>query len=284
LKKNKIIKFKDHDHSYHHGQKKFISVNKLLGKYGFDFDEDYWLTYKAIESNVPGFIKKYFVYGFNFETNVPKVDELLDAFYFDLDYVDIDQEKNKIKSEWEQSSVLGTKFHKGQEDLAEECGYIVNPYDGKKYELIEKPKLISGYDNVSTLKFLKNLKDGAYSELLITSFLYGVAGQGDEVFIETVDGIRYVDIGDHKTNKKTPKYREKGKTCLEPIEHIYDCTFAKYWLQVSMYAYLLQILGYVVRTVGFYHYSNYDYSTKKVITVKYLEQECEDILNNFNKK
>lgn len=283
MKKNTIVKFKEEDHSYWGGKKKFISVNGLLDHFGFEFDMDYWLPRKALEKHIPNYYKLYFAKGFNFEERNPPTEKLIKAFEPVLDKLGlcIGEITADVRDDWIMSGIKGTAFHNEREDEAYDLGYIINPFDGKKYTTRQKPPISKDYDNLSTLDFLKNLEDGAYTELLVFSVLHFLAGQVDEVFIETVKGIRYIDIGDHKTNNKKPTLSKKNGTCLYPIEHLYDCKFVKYQLQLSMYAKLLEMLGYKVRNLGIYHYKDYDVSTKKIITFKYLSKECDDILDTY---
>lgn len=282
MKKNVIVKFRDEDHSYWHGKTKYTSVNGLLGNFGFEFDRDFWLVYKGIESILPDIGKRYFACGFNFADRKPSPETLIEVFQHDLDLSGstIEELTAIVSDTWDNSATTGTEFHNYCEDKAYDDGFIVNPYDGKEYTIREKPKISKGFDNTSNLNFLRELKDGSYAELLVFSKEHRISGQADEVFIETIDGVRYVDIGDHKTNRKKPEYKKGSNgTCFYPIDHLYDCTYTKYWLQVSMYAHLLERLGYVVRNVGFYHYENYDYSTKDVVKMKYLGRECKDLLD-----
>jgi hypothetical protein len=283
LKNNAIVKFKDEDHSYWRGKTQFISVNGLLGNFGFKFDEDYWLPRKALSDNIPNYWKLYFKKGFDFDKRKPELETLITAFEPEMNQLgtSIGELCALKKDEWIQSSVKGTAFHHEQENLAYELGYIENPFDGKKYNTKQKPNVPKGFDNISSLEFLKNMEDGAYTEVLVFSLLHLLAGQIDELFIETIDGVRYVDLGDHKTNKKKPKLTDKYGTCLYPIEHLGDCNYIKYQLQLSMYALLLEMLGFKVRNLAIYHYENYDVNTKNVITFKYLKKECQDILDVY---
>lgn len=281
MKKNIIVKFKDEDHSYWNGKQQYLSVNKLLSNFGFYFDRDYWMVHKAIERSIPEFYKKYFRKGFDFNERKPSPEKLLQSFKKEIESYDVVIEEiiAKVCDEWSDSAINGTKFHMDQEDKAYSLGYMINPYDGKKYTIQEKPKLTQGFDNLSNIDFLSNLRDGSYSELLIFDEKYRIAGQSDETYIETIKGVRYVDIGDHKTNGKVPKNDAKNGTCFHPIDHLNDNTYIKYQMQVSMYANMLSRFGFVPRHVGFYHYKNYDESTKKVFKLNYLGRECTDILN-----
>jgi hypothetical protein len=212
LKKNIIVKFRDEDHSYWRGSKQLTSVNKVLALFGFDFDTDYFSVRKAMSNNIENFWKIYFAKGFNFEDRVPNLVDLLDHFESIMEErgYELSEEVVKVLDEWEAAAQRGTDFHNKEEDLAYENGFIINPYDGKEYIIREKPEVPKGFDNASNLNFLKDLKDGAYAELVLFSAEHLVSGQSDETFIETIDGVRYVDIGDHKTNSKRPNPKQSN--------------------------------------------------------------------------
>lgn len=283
MKKNINVGFKNPTHQYFNEGNEYISVNKLLSLFGFDFDREFMLVYKTLDRIIPKFAQSYFASGFDFDYRRPKPEELEFTFLTTVNSLGLDllEEIKKTDELWNLSSIKGTEFHDDRESEAHETGFIINPFDMKEYKVNPKIDIPEGWDNWSSIEFLKNLKDGAYTELLVFLSKYGLSGQIDEVLIETVGNIRYIDIGDHKTNNKKPKYENKNGTCYYPIDHLYDCTYTKYWLQVSLYAYILEQYGFTVRNLGIYHYSDYDVSTKKVITLKYLKKECAQILSQY---
>ena len=276
MKKNQIITFSEENHSYFLEKERLESVNGVLKLYGFEFDSDYWSVHKAIEANVTDFYKLFFK-KFNFEDRLPTQEQLIDYFSHLLGDICLGEEVCKVEDEWEESRTNGTLFHAYRETEAHERSFIVNPFTGEKFITQPVPKIPEGFANASHANMSK-LKDGAHTELLIPSINHMIAGQADEVFIETIGKTRFVDIGDHKTNNKLPKL-EGTKTLTYPLDHLIDCTYTKYQLQVSLYAYMMELHGYVPRTLGFYHYKNYDVSTKKVVTFKYLREECKQILD-----
>jgi hypothetical protein len=84
------------------------------------------------------------------------------------------------------------------------------------------------------------LADGVYPEHLIYHDEIGVCGQSDLVFV--ADG--YVDISDYKTNKemKIRSYIDRfgqSQRMLPPLEHLDDCNFYHYALQLSIYMKLI---------------------------------------------
>lgn len=277
MKKRTLIKFRDSDHTYYNGNKKLISVNGLLAHFGFAYDRDYWLVHGALKDNIPDFYRRFFS-KFNFEDKKPNIRQLKDHFSNEISKLDcLGEEVAKVADRWELSNVNGTKFHLECETAAYNAGELKNPFTGKMYKVVPKPEIPVGFDNATLTDRLEDLPDGCHLELIVHSLEHDLTGQADEVFIQTIDGIRYVDVGDHKTNAKKPK--EMGnEMCFAPISHLVDCTLTKYKLQVSLYAHLLERAGFVVRHVGIYHYENYDYATKNVMRFKYHGKECKNIL------
>lgn len=107
---------------------------------------------------------------------------------------------------------------------------------------------------------LYNLPDGIYAELQMWDDAYKLAGTGDKIHIETLGlGYRYVDIDDHKTNKRIDlrsyQFQDGShKMMLHPVGHMMDCNLTHYELQISFYAYMLEKQGFIPRTLTFTHY------------------------------
>ena len=86
----------------------------------------------------------------------------------------------------------------------------------------------------------QKLTDGIYPEHLVYLESAGICGQSDLVIVR--DG--FVDIEDHKTSKEI---RREGFTnwegtvskMLKPVQHLDDCEFYHYALQLSVYMYCI---------------------------------------------
>lgn len=114
-------------------------------------------------------------------------------------------------------------------------------------------------EGIKNIKPLENLEDGIHLELPLYNNEYQVCGTADRVVIETIDGVRYVDIEDYKTNKKIDiasymDQRTKQFEMLEfPLNHIMNCNFFTYSLQMSTYAYFLERYNFVPRNLTLIH-------------------------------
>lgn len=97
---------------------------------------------------------------------------------------------------------------------------------------------------------LSKLPDGTYAELDIWNDGWRIAGRADKVILYTKDGVRYADIPDYKTNSRIrfESYRHpitgQYKMLLPPIQHMMDCSYSLYTLQLSFYQYILETWGY----------------------------------------
>lgn len=92
------------------------------------------------------------------------------------------------------------------------------------------------------IKYAPNqrLTEGIYPEHFVYLKSAGVCGQSDRV--EVVRGM--VDVIDYKTNKEIKKtsftnWEGKSQKMTGPLEHLDDCNFNHYALQLSTYMYII---------------------------------------------
>jgi len=142
----------------------------------------------------------------------------------------------------------GTKFHKMKEDAMLTNGSVL-----KDKRVI--PVHISDVLKQANYNY-QDIPDGVYPELLLWNHYFELAGISD---IVTIEG-NYFDIDDFKTNKKIDKNSFKHprtgyKKMLFPLQHIQDCNFQHYQLQLSVYAFMLeQLSGKTCRSICFHHH------------------------------
>ena len=206
------IKFNEADHSYKNGKTKYTPVSTIIGKYKNPYDSEYWSTYKAYERLINN--EKDFKW-LKREAGYPRKDYGLFKF-LDM-YVDrskIPAIKKEILKEWKLKNTTGVNkgnmYHEYMENKAINDGFVISNFNNKKYPTITSVKIDrdnKGEVRTPGYKSLKDLADGFHPELILWNDLVMVAGQADMVFIETIDGVRYVDIDDHKgldLNTKIP--------------------------------------------------------------------------------
>lgn len=90
-----------------------------------------------------------------------------------------------------------------------------------------------------------------YSKIYPEEVLYYsdiLAGTPDNIFFVDHTPNSPFDIEDFKTNldkgiEFVPSKKVKEKWCLYPIEHLPNCSYTKYALQLSMYAYMFECIS-----------------------------------------
>lgn len=157
-------------------------------------------------------------------------------------------------------------------------------------------RMVRNQNMYRSMKTLYDLPDGLYAELMLWDDGYQLAGTADKTLIETVGNYRYVDLDDYKTNKKidTSSYISRSgqrKMMLPPINHMMDCNFVHYELQLSLYMFVLERQGFTPRSMRFTHYPpNPDITdvTKRdkpvIYPLHYRKREVIAILNHFTKQ
>lgn len=273
-----MIIFSEKNHEYLHLESgtKLVGWTKLISNFSKTFDRENQLTLSAYktfwgDSVYNDIVKKEF--GKLFDLNQKEVVSFLTSNY----PIDVSHIRNEISYEWDYSNILGSKFHKEQEDLAYLRGYEINPFTEERFKTIS---LQREYDNQSAGDCLMVLEDGFYPELLVWDYSMPqnatFVTQIDRCFIETVDGVRYVDVDDIKTNKKRP-YKSSKHYLKYPLDKILDSTEDKYKLQVMFGAKLMETHGFTPRFCAFTHYIDYNIDKPKL----YITQYNTELMNNF---
>jgi hypothetical protein len=271
---SKIV-FTEKEHKYKNRKtnKLYQSVTSIISKYEPKMDVEYWSKYKAYEALLPNFD------ALKTAVNGPRDSRLFEICARYIDDIDMLEKQNQIKKEWKDNNKAaiskGNKYHTAREKRSLSVGVEINPFTGKEFTVFVR-KSVKNADNYSLSEDLSVLEDGYYPELLIWNDKYKIAGQSDRVFIETIDGVRYVDIDDYKTNSKITT-SNKFQTLLPPLNHLPDSKFHKYSLQVSMYGWMMEQFGFKVRNTSFHHF-NQMYKTE------YMKSDIEKILKEMNEK
>jgi hypothetical protein len=191
-------------------------------------------------------------------------------------------------AKWEEISTKacekGTNFHKAKEARMLSTDGISK--EDKVLPVVDINKFTEPNIDYATLP------DGVYPELLLWNHYWGIAGLAD---IITIDG-EYFDVDDYKTNKKIDKTsyshpRYGHKMMKPPINHLMDCNYIHYSLQLSLYAYMLEMLsGKKCRSICFHHHppqvGNPDLVQEEGIKYKvaYLKSEVLAMLITFTGK
>lgn len=278
---NTKIEFYADSHTYWHDDHNIPSVGSYLDMIFPSFDREYWLTYKTLSNIFP---EKFAIAKLGTRSITPSINMLLSSMKLSQSEVlSFFEHRQKLQDQWKKEEILsskrGTDFHFKAETIAYEQGYLINPFDKKKYEVIKKPKH-HFFDNYAINDDLFAIKDGVHLELVVFDPHLKVCGQVDMAYVETIDGVRYIDIDDHKTTKKKPE-KSSIQNCAAPIDWLMASKHNKYCCQISFYAYIMEMWGFTVRNLGYTHYKNYNLSKPDLVEVSYLSSVTDYLYNSF---
>jgi len=142
--------------------------------------------------------------------------------------------ENIWKNEAERATTLGTFYHNQRED--DLCSLASMEREGVTIPVIPP----SGETNGLRYAPSQKLEPGVYPEHMVFLRSAGICGQSD--LVEVVNGK--VNIIDYKTNKeiKTESFvnwEGASDKLLAPVDHLDDCNFNHYALQLSIYMYII---------------------------------------------
>lgn len=136
----------------------------------------------------------------------------------------------KVLDMWEKKSIASREFGKLVHSYAESK---IN----KKKKIIPTNRSERMYFNAVN-EFMRNENHKFIeAEKIIGCPVYGIAGQVDAI-TKTKKGLFIIDW---KTNRSIDFLGYNDKRCQKPIEHLQDCNYSKYSLQLSFYRYILEI-------------------------------------------
>ncbi len=128
-----------------------------------------------------------------------------------------------------------------------------------------------GYvEQFSKIKFSGTLQ----SEVLLYNLKYEIAGTTDLIEFTSKNTA---NIWDFKTNKELHWKNKYNKFMLSPFEHLNDINTVHYALQISIYSYLLEEMGYWTEKLNIL-YTNDITGQLEVIPIKYMPNEVKKIL------
>ena len=188
---------------------------------------------------------------------------------------------NEWKKENEFSCIKGSHIHLKSQSLWMNTNYEIdyNTID----DTIDKSRLKKEYDIMSkqAINFYndyKDMYDMIQDEFIVWSKEFDIAG--------SIDGIMYNKythqccILDFKSNKDLQfesKYHKKMKV---PLHKLDDVNGQHYYIQLSIYKYLIEKYTNIKVDELFIVYFNINANNYEIITIPYLKKEVEEILEN----
>lgn len=145
----------------------------------------------------------------------------------------------QLKFEWKQNSAAaceyGTRVHETAEDTFYRREYRNSPRDQREMAVFTHAR--------NTAMYIMEHFNVMGVEQIVFDIQYQLAGSIDLLAQSKKDGVIW--IFDHKTNKKIDRTSRYGTKGLYPIEHIDDCEFNHYALQLSTYEMILRTARYI---------------------------------------
>ena len=127
-------------------------------------------------------------------------------------------------------------------------------------------------------KRLEHLAD----EYVIGSEEYDIASAIDHLFINKLTGG--LVLVDYKTNSDIHKNEKYAKDMKIPLNHLKDTTLNHYYIQLSIYRYLVEKYSGVLIDDMFIVYMSENIENYEIIPVPYLKREVELILESRRNK
>lgn len=248
LKRFQDFKFFPEDHHYEvKGKRVGISVTRLIEDYANKFDRD----------NIAGMVAN-------------------------RDGKDI----TRVLKEWEYKNKFacskGSNGHNFAQSLWSGEEYIEDEFDNSE-EFKQALKKIKR----QAINFHEDYKDTLehlHDEFVVGSEEYDIASAIDHLFINKLTGE--LVLVDYKTNSILKGYNDDGsnkryiKPMKTPLQNINDVTIEHYYIQLSIYKFLLE--KYTNLKVGemFIVYFSENIDNYEIIEIPYLKKEVELILEN----
>ena len=260
-KQNQNVCYNDEKHLYWDDNGKYISVTTLIGKFGQEYDKEFWSGYKALEKLLKS-------EEFKIEKDqLLKTHKINPQYYCDMygfTINDFNREQQNILDDWaktnKESCDRGTAIHAKMENL-----YTPNKdCSMKKYGLGGKFQVNTNATLDSNNKSLLDIERGVFPEYLIywnsSDGKFKLAGQIDLLIKDGND----IYVIDYKTNKKLDdksffdQRTKKSQMMKYPMNNLMDCNKVHYTLQLSTYAWMLQKLNpaFIVKKLVLIHFDH----------------------------
>lgn len=250
---------------------RYESATQFLGHFykHFEVEEKFWLMYKSMQylSDIdkPVKIKKYdekldtligsiiftasqyqqlqryaLSQCVNSEGN--KCDKLFSSVFSYRELDEIERVSKLIKDSWfkgnKKSTRKGSAFHLAKED--KQFKDKLFDFNGTIYPVNPQHSVIDWY----------NLTPGVHVELKLILPEFRLAGTADQVIVQE---NKKTIIRDYKTNLEI-KTSNKYQKMLHCCSHLEDTNLNHYYLQLSLYMYMLEQFGHTHEYMEFHHF------------------------------
>ena len=246
LKVFQDFKFFEEDHHYEYkGKRVGISVTRFIEQYCNEFNAEEVAERVATKQN-------------------KTVQQVLDEWQY----------KNKFACE------KGSTCHE----------YAQSLWSGKEYRQLyfddsEEYLEAVSHIQVQALSFCEDYQDRLEhlaDEFVVGSEEYNIASAIDHLFINKLTGG--LVLVDYKTNSDIHKSEKYAKNMKVPLQHMKDFTLNHYYIQLSIYRYLLEKYTGLEVSEMFIVYFSENIKDYEIIEIPYLKEEVMKILENRREK
>lgn len=266
----KDFKFFPDDHHYEYkGERIGISVTRLIEEYENEFNQQE-VAEKVAEKNLKIINDLYRISGEvseqEYKMYPTSVQKILAEWKYKADFA---CEKGSTCHEYAQSLWSGEEYKPLRFDNSKE-------FQKARFEIC-----------VQALAFKQNYQDHLehlIDELPIGSEEYDIASCVDHLFYNKLTGG--LVLVDYKTNSLMDGYNKKAykKAMKVPLSHLNDDSLHHYYIQLSIYKYLIEKYTGLKIDEMFIVYMSENIENYEIIEIPYLKEEVEKILENRRAK
>lgn len=242
LEKFRSIRYVDKNHTYQYTLKSgstisLTSVTTKINQYKGDFDTAYWTVFEALKRSGYDPRKE--------ENGAIWLNSEGESIMYNAipDDIELYAKPEEIAKEWKHTARVGTTrgslFH----------AYMEQKIYNREFPMMCDTSFLNGETKAfnSSLDKLKKMGDKFFeenrhlipirSELTVGDPNLMLAGTIDQLFWNTKD--EEYQLWDWKTDKKFRR-NNRWQTLLNGLEHLDECEFNKYGLQVGLYKYIIE--------------------------------------------
>ena len=267
------FKFYEEDHHYEYkGERVGISVTRLIEDYCNEFDAQAVAEKVATKNQqiVDRISKDRWATEEDIELKLKILSDKTNTIQGNLD---LWKYKNKFACE------KGSACHEYAQSLWSSVKYFDKQWDGIEYvkavDKIQKQALQFRMDYDDRLEHLSD-------EYIIGSEEYDIASAIDHLFINKLTGG--LVLVDYKTNSDIHKTEKYAKQMKVPLTHLKDFTLNHYYIQLSIYKYIVEKYTNLQIEEMFIVYMSENIDNYEIIEIPYLKDEVEKILENRREK
>ena len=148
--------------------------------------------------------------------------------------------------------------------------------EGKRIDKL--PWMYDEYDRIIKETVWRPTK--THSEMVLWNHEYKIAGMADVI----IESGKYFYVVDFKTNKAFGRESKFNEYFHKPIDHLAVCEFNSYALQLSVYAYMYELLHKKKLKQMFVLYLRPDLKSFEVIPMNYMRAEVQALFQSYQLK